>query len=146
MIVVKLEKQRNQWSIKPGPIGKLLIHLCCSFSTYYLCLWARKCCVVICILITNTTLVVRLYLEPCEISWGLETFSCIVSKITSEDTEEGIYKCFSRKSFANFTGKTPMLESLFTKVAGPQAGNFIKKKIQHRCFTVKFTKFLRAPF
>ena len=146
MIVVKLEKQPNQWPIKPGPIEKLLIHLCCSFNTYYLGLWARKCCIVVCILIANTTFVVRFYLEPCEISWGLETFSCIVSKITSEDTEEGIYKCFSRKSFANFTGKTPMLESLFTKVAGPQAGNFIKKKTQHRCFTVKFAKFLRAPF
>ena len=146
MIVVKLEKQLNQWAIKPGPIEKLLIPLCCSFSIYYMGKWARKCCIVVCILITNTTFVVRLYLEPCEISWGLETFSCIVSKITSEDTEEGIYKCFSRKNFPNFTGKPPMLESLFTKVAGPQACNFIKKRIQHRCFTVKFAKFLRAPF
>ena len=47
---------------------------------------------------------------------------------------------------ANFTGKTLVLESLFTKVASPQACNFIKKKMQHRCFTVKFAKFLRAPF
>ena len=146
MIVVKLEKQLNQWAIKPGPIEKLLIPLCCSFSTYCLGLWARKCCIVVCILITNTTFVVRLYLEPFVIFCGLETFSCIVSKITSEDTEEGIYKCFSRKSFANFTGKPPMLESLFTKVAGPQACNFIKKRIEHRYFTVKFAKFLRAPF
>ena len=47
---------------------------------------------------------------------------------------------------ANLAGKTLVLESLFAKVAGPQAWNFIKKKIQHRCFTVKILKFLRAPF
>ena len=47
---------------------------------------------------------------------------------------------------ANITGKTLVLESLFTEVAGPQACNFVKKKIQHRCFTVKFAKFLRAGF
>ena len=47
---------------------------------------------------------------------------------------------------ANFAGKTLVLESLFATVAAPRACNFIKKKIQHRCFTVKFAKFLRAPF
>ena len=36
-------------------------------------------------------------------------------------------------------------ESLFNKVTGPQACNFMKKRLQHRCFPVKFTKFLRAP-
>ena len=36
-----------------------------------------------------------------------------------------------------------MLESLFSKVAGPQACNFIKKRLQLRCFSVKFSKFLR---
>ena len=40
-----------------------------------------------------------------------------------------------------------MPESLFNKVAGgPGACNFIKKILQHRCFPVKFTKFLRTPF
>ena len=29
---------------------------------------------------------------------------------------------------------------------GPQACNFIKKRLRHRCFPVKFAKFLRAPF
>ena len=38
-----------------------------------------------------------------------------------------------------------MLKSLFNKVAGPEACNFIKKKLQHRCFSVKFAKFLRTP-
>ena len=39
-----------------------------------------------------------------------------------------------------------MLESLFNKVAGPQASIFIKKRLQHRSFSVKLAKFLRTPF
>ena len=35
------------------------------------------------------------------------------------------------KTFANFTGKKAVLESLFNKVAGLQACNFIKKTLQH---------------
>ena len=38
-----------------------------------------------------------------------------------------------------------MLKSLFNKVEGLKACNFIKKKLQHRCFPVKFTNFLRIP-
>ena len=33
-----------------------------------------------------------------------------------------------------------MLASLFNKIAGLQAYNFIKKRLQHRCFPVKFVK------
>ena len=39
-----------------------------------------------------------------------------------------------------------MLESLFTKAAGLNACNFIKKRPRHRCFPVKVPKFLRTPF
>ena len=39
-----------------------------------------------------------------------------------------------------------MLEFLFNKVAGLQACNFIKKTLQHWCFSVKFAKSLRASF
>ena len=35
-----------------------------------------------------------------------------------------------------------MLESLFKKVAGLKACNFIKKRPQHRCFPVNIAKFL----
>ena len=38
-----------------------------------------------------------------------------------------------------------MLRSLFNKAAGLRACNFIKKRHQHRCFPVKFPKFLRTP-
>ena len=38
-----------------------------------------------------------------------------------------------------------MLESLFNKVAGLQAFNFIRKRLQHRLFPVNVTRFLRTP-
>ena len=40
-----------------------------------------------------------------------------------------------------------MLESLFNKVAGKLkvTVNFIKKRFRHRCFHVKFAKFLKTP-
>ena len=39
-----------------------------------------------------------------------------------------------------------MLESLLNKVAGLSACNFIKKRLQHRCFPVTFAKYSRTPF
>ena len=38
-----------------------------------------------------------------------------------------------------------MLESLLNKVADLKARNFIKKKLEHRCFPVKYAKFFRTP-
>ena len=38
-----------------------------------------------------------------------------------------------------------MLESLSNKDAGLQACNFIKKRLQQRCFPVNIAKFLRTP-
>ena len=38
-----------------------------------------------------------------------------------------------------------VLESLFNKVAGLQALNFIKERLQRRFFSVKLAKFLRTP-
>ena len=49
-------------------------------------------------------------------------------------------------NFCKFHRKTLVLESPFNKVTGFQASNFIKKRLQHRCFPVKFAKFLRTPF
>ena len=42
--------------------------------------------------------------------------------------------------------KTPVLESLSNRVPGLKACNFIKKKLQHRCFPVSVAKFLRSYF
>ena len=38
-----------------------------------------------------------------------------------------------------------MLESLFNKIAGLKACNFINKRLQHRVFSVNIAKFLRIP-
>ena len=56
--------------------------------------------------------------------------------------------CIRRRSkkFRIFYKETPVLESLFNKVASLKACNFIKKILQHnRCFAVKFAKFLLTP-
>ena len=42
--------------------------------------------------------------------------------------------------------KTPVLESLFNKVAGLDACIFIKKRKQHRYFPVNIAKFSRTAF
>ena len=39
-----------------------------------------------------------------------------------------------------------MLETLFNKVRGLKVCSFIKKRLQHRCFPVKYAKFWRTPF
>ena len=49
------------------------------------------------------------------------------------------------KNFANFTGK-PLCWSLFLKSCRVEAWNIIKKRLQRKCFPVKFAKFLRTPF
>ena len=47
------------------------------------------------------------------------------------------------KKCYKFHRETPVLEFPFKKAAGLKACDFIKKR--HRCFPVKFTKFLRTP-
>ena len=48
------------------------------------------------------------------------------------------------KSFANFTGKQLSWNLFLIKFVGLRACNFIKKRLQHRSFPVKFAKFLRT--
>ena len=43
-----------------------------------------------------------------------------------------------------FLRKTPVLESLLNTAAGLQTCNFIKKRLQHWCFPMKFATFLRT--
>ena len=50
------------------------------------------------------------------------------------------------KNFPMFTVKYLCWMFLFNKVAGLKACNFIKKRLQHKCFSVKFAKSLRASF
>ena len=53
------------------------------------------------------------------------------------------YKKAALKNFAISHRKTPVLASLFNKVADLQACNFIKKRLQYGCFPVNVAKSLR---
>ena len=44
------------------------------------------------------------------------------------------------------TGKHLCHSLFFVKVAGIRPATLLKKRLWHRCFPVKFAKFLRAPF
>ena len=48
------------------------------------------------------------------------------------------------KNFANFIGKQ-LCWSLFLWRCRPPACKFFKKRLQHKCFPVKFVKLLRTP-
>ena len=54
------------------------------------------------------------------------------------------YKTKCSEKFRNIPRKTPVLESVFNK-EGLKACNFIKKRLQRRCFPVDTAKFLRRP-
>ena len=50
-----------------------------------------------------------------------------------------LFKIGVLKNFANFTGKHPCQDL-------SQACNFIKERLQYRCFSEIYAKFLRTPF
>ena len=41
---------------------------------------------------------------------------------------------------------SPVLKSLSNKVAGLEAGKFLKKRLEHKCFPAILAKFLRTAF
>ena len=64
-------------------------------------------------------------------------------KILIRAREAAVRRCSSK--FHKIHRKTPVLESLFNKVVGLKACNFIKNRLQHGCF-VKFANLLRTSF
>ena len=69
---------------------------------------------------------------------------CFPAKTTKAATGGVLWKKLLIKGLCQFQRKTPVLESLFNKVAGLRARSFIKKRLQHRCFPVKLATFLRT--
>ena len=53
---------------------------------------------------------------------------------------------YIEKVVLNIHRKTIVLESLFNRLAGFKTCDFLKKRLQHRCFFVKLAKLLRTPF
>ena len=64
--------------------------------------------------------------------------------VIQEQPPEMFYKKSYSYIFRSIHRKTPVLESLFNKVAGLKTRNFIKKALQHWCFPVNIAKFLRT--
>ena len=65
------------------------------------------------------------------------------AKFRSSHQRCSIKKLFSKNY--NIHRKTPVLQSLFNKVATLQTCNFTKKRLQHRCFLMNIATFLRTP-
>ena len=59
--------------------------------------------------------------------------------VRSSQRRFSIKKPFLKSS--QYPQKTPVLESLFKNVAGLEACSYIKKRPQHRCFSVNIVKF-----
>ena len=77
----------------------------------------------------------------------LKRQSCkIFTKLTSSPTpsRSSHRKCFVKKVFLKVSQEDAGAGVFFNKVAGLKAYNFIKSSLQHRCFPVKFCKFLRT--
>ena len=63
-------------------------------------------------------------------------------------TEAAARGVLSEKLFLNilqYSQESTCCSSLFKKVADLKPCNFIKKKLQHRCFSVNIAEFLRTP-
>ena len=64
-------------------------------------------------------------------------------------TEVVVQRCSAKEvllKISQNSQETQVLESLFNNVSGLRACNFIKKRLEHRCFPVNFAKFLRRSF
>ena len=67
-------------------------------------------------------------------------------KFTEAATGGVLYKTLFLKFFAIFTGKHLRWSVFVNTVAGPKPCNFIKKRLQHRCFPVNIAKMFKNNF
>ena len=63
---------------------------------------------------------------------------------TQNQSFTDFFKIGDLTNFSDYTGKR-QCRSLFNNVAGLEACNFLKKRLQHTCFPVKFANFLKTP-
>ena len=70
---------------------------------------------------------------------------CVAARKIQKQPSEVFCKNRCSSKIHKIHRKTPVFQSLFNKVAGLQACNFIKKRLQHSCFPAKFANFLRTP-
>ena len=67
-------------------------------------------------------------------------------KISEKYNKYVFYKKTVLKNFSIFTGKRLCWSLFFNKIAGYQSCNYIKKRLQHKCFSVNIANFLRTSF
>ena len=67
-------------------------------------------------------------------------------KFTEAATGGVLYGKLLLKIFTIFTGKHLRCSLFVNTVAGPKPCNFIKKRLQHRCFPVNIAKNLKNTF
>ena len=77
--------------------------------------------------------------------WFLNNFIQFSMQYTTtiRSSRSQVFFEISVLNVCNIHRKMPVSESLFSKVASLEACNFIKKRLQHRCFPVNIAKFLR---
>ena len=93
-----------------------------------------------------------LYFSFRHICVNYEDHNCPLQELYKKDqrifSEAAIVRVLQKSCswiISQYSQKTPVLESLFDKVADLKACNFIKKVLRHRCFRVNIAKFLRTP-
>ena len=65
-----------------------------------------------------------------------------------QGNQEGFRRFFIKKPFLKISKYSPentCVRVSFNKVAGLQPCNFIKERLQRKCFPVNFAKFLKTP-
>ena len=72
--------------------------------------------------------------------------SYMIKTITNKSSHSYSIEKGVLKHFVKFTGKQLYQRSLFNKVVGLSPATLLKRRLWCRCFSVNFTKFLRAAF
>ena len=80
----------------------------------------------------------------------MTNFGCILKEqVFLEVLQNSEENTCARSSFlklCNLHRKTLVLEPFFNKVADLHASNFIKKRLQYRCFPMNIVKFLKNTY
>ena len=81
--------------------------------------------------------------------WNELTFLVTYDVIMNVSSEAAIRRCSSKEVFLTilqYSQEDACVGVSLNIFAGVKACNFIKKKLQHRCFLVSIAKFLRTAF
>ena len=82
----------------------------------------------------------------------VQSFSSYLGVLEKWYAEAAVCRCSSEQvllKISQYSQKIPVLEFLFSKVAGLYNfvnSNFMKKRLQYRCFPINIAKFVRIVF